>query len=392
MKFRESLSTERDPQRVQNGLVEQALPDGPGAPPDLGFLFLSSYHRDDAETIFAGVRERTGVRHLLGCTAESVIGGGRELEGAPGAALWLAELPGVSIATFEVQCEQTPDGFCFPVGPKNIFQGAGEDSAVLLVGEPFTMPVDAFVRRFNEDYPGVPMVGGMASGGRAPGENLLYRDGKILRSGAVGVLLSGRFRLRPVVAQGCRPIGKRHVVTDCDRNAIRTLGGRPALKVIQEMLASLPPADRAAFQSAPQIGLVVDERKDVWGPGDYLIRNVLGVDPAKGVVFINDRVRRGQSVQFHVRDGPAASEDLSAHLERERALVNGRAPRGGIIFACNGRGRRLFATPDHDISALREAFGPIPISGFFAQGEVGPVGCRNHLHGFTTCVALFCDP
>jgi small ligand-binding sensory domain FIST len=238
---------------------------------------------------------------------------------------------------------------------------AGENPAVVLLGEPFTMPVDAFVRRFNEDYPGIPVIGGMASRGTSPGENLLVSDGAIRETGAVGVLLSGALVVRALVSQGCRPIGRRYVVTDCDRNTVKALGGRPALKVIRDMFGEISPEERGLFQAAPHVGIVMDEQKRSFGPGDFLIRNLLGVDPARGAVFISDHVRRGQTVQFHV-------------------------------FCCNGRGQRLFERPDHDISALRKSYGPIPLAGFFAQGEVGPVGRRNHLHGFTTCVALFCEP
>lgn len=392
MRFFETLSTEGDSRKLLEDLTGEVPPEIRGGPPELGFLFLSPHHRADARYLLEAVAERTGVRHLLGCSAESIIGSGREAERAAGGSLWLASLPGVTVKPFAVDCEQTPDGFCFPVTPHGLFMTAGENAAVLLLGEPFTMPVDAFVRRFNEDYPGIPIIGGMASGGTSPGEDLLLSDGEVRETGAVGVLLSGPVVVRALVSQGCRPIGRRFIVTDCDRNTVKALGGRPALKVIQEMFGEVSPEERGLFQAAPHIGIVMNEQKHCFGPGDFLIRNLLGVDPARGAIFISDHVRRGQTVQFHVRDGAAASEDLNALLEQDRRLHEDRRPHAGLVFCCNGRGQRLFERPDHDIEALRASYGTIPLAGFFAQGEVGPVGGKNHLHGFTTCVALFCEP
>jgi small ligand-binding sensory domain FIST len=251
------------------------------------------------------------------------------------------------------------------------------------------MPVDMYLRRFNEDHPGIPVIGGMASGGMGPGDNRLLLGDQVLRDGAVGVRVSGAVEIRTVVSQGCRPVGEPLVVTDCDRNAILKLGGRPALDRVQELYSALPAEDRQLFQRAPHIGVVMDERQDRFGPGDFLIRNVIGVDPGHSAVFVGDLLRRGQTVQLHVRDGDAAREDLAALLEAaERDLANP-GPRGALLFTCNGRGTRLFSGPNHDIGALVRVWGSIPVGGFFAAGELGPVAGTNHLHGFTACVALF---
>ncbi|MHC4861958.1 MAG: FIST signal transduction protein, partial [Planctomycetota bacterium] len=239
---------------------------------------------------------------------------------------------------------------------------------------------------------GIPVVGGIASGRASPGENRLVVDGDVGRDGAAGARVSGSVRVHTVVSQGCRPIGRRYIVTECDRNAILKMGGKPALKAVQELFAEIASDEKELFQAAPHIGVVMDENQHEFGPGDFLIRNILGVDPARGAIFTSDFLRRGQSVQFHVRDGRAASDDLDALLDRERRACSGNHPGGGLIFSCNGRGTRMFARPDHDISALRDSLGTIPVAGFFAQGELGPVGETNHLHGFTACMALFCEP
>ena len=124
--------------------------------------------------------------------------------------------------------------------------------------------------------------------------------------------------------------------------------------------------------------------------GDFLVRNVLGLDRSSGALAITDRVRVGQTVQFHVRDAQTADEDLRALLQQDRA-THTRPPAGALLFSCNGRGMRLFPQPDHDAAAVRAAVGDVPLAGLFAQGELGPVGGRNFIHGFTASLALFED-
>ena len=392
MRFFESLSTEGESSAALAEVCSSASREFEGEAPDLGFLFFSSHHAAHAARLAEEVVSRTGVRHLLGCMGESVIGGGRELESEPSLSLWLASMPGVDVRPFSIQCAQTPDGFCFPTEPEGIFEERTDDGVVIILGEPYTMPVDAYLRRFNEDYSGVPIIGGMASGARYPGRNLLISGREVRTDGAVGVHLSGPFRLRTIVSQGCRPIGCRFVVTKCEKNAIHQLGGKPALASVQGMFEEIPTADRALFQSAPHVGIVINETQCTFGPGDFLIRNVVGADPDRGSIFISDYVRRGQTLQFHVRDGRTAHDDLESLLARERESRDGSSPLGGLIFSCNGRGSRLFSCADHDVRAVRESVGEIPVAGIFAQGEIGPVGRNNHLHGFTACVALFCEP
>jgi small ligand-binding sensory domain FIST len=392
MRFSEALSMEGDANSAANEVSVAAIRGSSGEAFDLGFLFFTSHHAEAAREAAVAIRERTGVRHLIGCSGESIIGGGREVEREPAMALWLGSMPGVRLRPFRIECRETPDGFCFPFSPEDLFDEVAPGSALLFLGESFSMPGDQYLRRFNEDHPGIPVIGGMASGARAPGENVLLVDGCEVREGAVGVLLSGRVRVSAIVSQGCRPVGEPLVVTECDRNAILKLGGRPALVRTQEVFSNLPEADRRLFQSAPHVGIAMTENRLRFGPGDFLIRNLVGVDQARGAIFVSDNLRLGQTIQFHVRDGDAADADLRDLLRRERARPGAGPSRGALLFSCNGRGTRMFGGPDHDVAALHEELGPIPVAGFFAHGELGPVGDRNHLHGFTASIALFSEP
>jgi small ligand-binding sensory domain FIST len=211
-------------------------------------------------------------------------------------------------------------------------------------------------------------------------------DSRTYDSGAVGIVIGGGVRVRPVVSQGCKPIGRPMVVTRSEENLIVELGGRPALERLREVYGGLDPSDRELVRSSLHVGRAATEYRDEFRRGDFLVRNVVGADPESGVVAVGDTVRTGQTVQFHVRDAVTADDDLRELLEA--AAVGPRAA-GALVFTCNGRGRRLFDTPDHDARCLQECLGPLPAAGFFAQGELGPIGSRTFLHGFTASIALF---
>jgi small ligand-binding sensory domain FIST len=233
----------------------------------------------------------------------------------------------------------------------------------------------------------VPVIGGMASGGSEPGHNHLFFGRKALAEGAVAALVSGPVRLRTVVSQGCRPIGRPFVVTRAERNVIYELGGKPALIQLKEIFDSLPTREQLLVQKALHVGRVVSEYQERFEQGDFLVRNVTGLDPAAGALAVGDYIRTGQTIQFHVRDQEAADAELRQLLSAARKASPG--PAGALLFTCNGRGTRMFGQPNHDAEALAKSLGPVPAAGFFAQGEIGPIGRQNFMHGFTASVAIF---
>ena len=164
------------------------------------------------------------------------------------------------------------------------------------------------------------------------------------------------------------------------------LGGRPALEQLRAIYGELAPADRELVRSSLHVGRVASEYQDTFQRGDFLVRNVVGADPDSGVIAVGDLVRTGQTIQFHVRDAQSAHDDLAALLARERD--RGLEAAGALVFTCNGRGTRLFPEASHDARCLQDVIGPVPTAGFFAQGEIGPIGPRNCLHGFTASIAI----
>jgi small ligand-binding sensory domain FIST len=253
--------------------------------------------------------------------------------------------------------------------------------------DPYTLPVEPLLAQISADHPGLPVIGGFASAGGGPGLAVLMHDGELERQGAVGVALAG-VDVRPCVSQGARPLGPEMVVTAGEGNEIHELASKPALERIREAIEELPPYEKLLAAQGLLLGIVIDENQPEYERGDFLIRGLVGVDEEAGSITVGERVRVGQTVRLQVRDGDSADEDLREALDRKRQELSG-PPAGALLFTCNGRGSHMFGRPDHDAVALDEAFAGAPAAGFFCAGEIGPVGDRNFLHGFTATVAVF---
>ncbi len=380
------LSTAHDSEQAMNDVVARAVAGlGKGAA-DLAFVFATSHHAEALGQVAQRIRAQGLAKHVLGCTAESVVGENREVEGEPALALWAMSLPGISIRPRRMTYEENSFRGWSDALPTS--SGGPDAPTVLTLGDPFSFPADRFLKTVNEGSPGVRIVGGMASGSQARGGNRLILDDKVFEDGAVAVDVSGPVAIRTVVSQGCRPIGRSFVVTKADKNIIRELGGRPALEVLREIFEELDPEDQERVQQGLHIGRVINEYQDTFQHGDFLVRNVIGADDEGGIA-ITDLIRAGQTIQFHVRDAASATEDLRTLLENERLARPRSTVLGALLFTCNGRGVRLFPDPNHDVSALEKFFGTIPVAGFFAMGELGPVGGQNFIHGFTASVVTF---
>ena len=346
---------------------------------DLVVCFVSPHHVGVLEDVAGALRGVLEPRVLLGGTAASIIGSGREVEEEPALSLFAARLPDSQLTPIALRVEETPDGAALLGWPD---PGESPPTTLLMFADPFTFPVDAFLERCNADTPGLRVIGGLASAAVRPGGNRLVLDDRVLDSGAVGVLADNGIEVRTLVSQGCRPIGRPYVVTRAQRNFVEELGGQPALERLQEVAAGATDEERELLRSGLHVGLVVDEHKAEFERGDFLVRNLLGADRESGALAVGDRVNVGQTIQFHVRDADAADEDL-------RALLAGVDADAALLFTCNGRGRHLFGVPDHDAGLVEQLLGPIPLAGCFCAGEIGPVGGRNFLHGFTASLALF---
>jgi small ligand-binding sensory domain FIST len=386
-RFASALSTQPDLSQAVEEVCESALGQLQ-AMPDLAVLFISAEYPAIDEGLAADVRARLKAGVLLGGTGESIVGTSREIEGQPAVSLWLASLEDVRVVPMHLQLERTPEGASIVGWPDELSEHWPTDATMLVVGDPYTFPADLMVERLNEDRPDLHVVGGMASGAAAPGESRLFLGDKVLRTGAAAVMLAGPLRVTTVVSQGCRPIGHHLIVTKSEGNVIQELGGKPALLQLKSIFDTLATSEQQLVQRGLHLGRVVNEYQDQFTQGDFLVRNVMGIDPDTGSMAVGDFFRPGQTVQFHVRDHRTADEEMRQLLAVVRDDAQ-RSPLAGLLFTCNGRGTRLFPEPHHDAHVIREYLGDIPLAGFFAAGEIGPIGGKNFMHGFTASLVLF---
>lgn len=376
-RFAAALSQHPLPAHAVGEVAGQVLDQLAGADPDLLLCFASPHFVGALDDAIHALHALLTPRVLVGTTAGGVLGGTHEAEDGVGFAVFAACLPDADLAPLSLRAEDTPDG------PTVVGWGEREVDAdlLLLAVDPFTFPTESFLRRLDDDRPGLRVLGGLASAAARPGGNRLLVDGRIQSDGAVGVLIGGT-PVQTVVSQGCRPVGEPFVITRGARNFVEELGGKPALDRLRELADQADDAERDLLQRGLQIGFVVDEHRTEFGRGDFLVRNVLGADRESRAIAVGEQVEVGRTVQFHVRDADAADEDLRELLAR----ASGDA---ALVFTCNGRGRALFGEPDHDSGLVAEMLGPIPTAGMFCAGELGPVGRRNALHSYTASLALF---
>jgi small ligand-binding sensory domain FIST len=353
---------------------------------DVVFAFITAHHCDEAERIVEKLWLELDPQALVGCSGQGVIGGCREVEDAPGMALLAGDLGEVRAHPFHIGSR---DWKGLLKDPKAMAErvGRGEQTrAVIGFGDPFSTPVIEILEFMDEHAPGIPLIGGMASAFSRPGGNVLLRNDQVYNDGMVGLSLSGKVKIQTVVSQGCRPVGLPLVITKAHGNVIEQLGGRAALAVLSDIVAGLSEEDRHRVrEKGMMIGRAISEYKEKFARGDFLVRQIGGVDESHGAISVGDLVRVGQTVQFHVHDAEVAHEDLELLLSKERV---GDPPPAALLFTCNGRGRRLFSQPNHDIDVARGAMPESAIAGFFAAGEVGPVGGKNFIHGHTASFAL----
>jgi small ligand-binding sensory domain FIST len=367
--------------------VASALTPLAGVVPDLACVFVTGGTPEEAENALERACEAAGARTTVGCTAHGVIAAGRGIEGASGVSVWVASLPSVSIRGFHLEVLRTSD----TVAVLGMPDRRDADVVGVILADPWSFPVDGFVDHSHDALKGLPLVGGLASGSTQAGENRLILDGHIHDRGAVGVVLGGDVAIHTLVSQGCRPIGRPMTVTKVDGTTILELAGRPALERAKDAVSDLAVEEQPLAVRGLHLGIAMDEYVDEHTQADYLVRGIAGADHHAGSLTVGDVVEIGSTVQFVLRDAEAAHDDLAQVLSAFRSSIGLEALAGALLFSCNGRGRAMFPSPDHDVIAVRGALGVENVAGFFAAGEIGPVGGRNHVHGLTATVLAFGD-
>ena len=389
-RFSSALSLSSDLRRAESECLGTLMRRLEGQNPDLLLFFVTPQHAGSFGNLPERLTAATGARHVVGCTGASVLGDSMEAEGRPALSIWAGSLPETSIQTSHISASLDSSNRVQFRG--DLEAGETADPSQILLADPFSFPINRFLPYLEETHGGTSVVGGLASGGRRRGEHRLWLNGNTYKEGAVSISLEGAVRMETLVSQGCRPIGEPQVITACDGNLIKGMRGQQATEFLFNMMEEMDEADQNRFQRGAHVGLAIDPTLRQFSPRDLLVRNILGIHPDEGAIAIAEsQLRVGQTVQFMVRDAQSASEELRGLLdERASDWSHEEAEEmGALLFTCGGRGRRLFGSDNHDAAALQTHMGPdLPLAGFFANGEIGPVKGRSFLHGFSAGIAL----
>jgi small ligand-binding sensory domain FIST len=377
------LSTGAEPRVAAIEAGQQARAQLDGQRVDAVAVFCSGEHLSAPEATLEGVHEALAPPVLVGCGAAGVLGEGREVERGTAVVVWAAALGDWAVEPFHARLVETDDGGAVAGLPD--LEGA---AAAILLPDPHSFPTAGLLERLPSAAPGVPVIGGLASAQTTEGDGALFLGERLCEEGAVGLRLDG-VEVLPCVSQGATPVGPELTVTAGDGHVISGLAGRPALERLRDAIEGLTLEEQRKVAGGLLLGIVIDEGKPEYEQGDFLVRGLIGADPEAGTIAVAAEVEPGMVVRLHARDAASADRDLREGLGLRRRALGDRRPAGALVFTCNGRGRQMFGEPDHDAHALADALAGAPAAGFFAAGEIGPVGGDPFLHGFTATVAVF---
>ncbi|WP_320670953.1 FIST signal transduction protein [Patulibacter defluvii] len=354
-----------------------------GARCDLAIVFLAGDHVTAPATVLAAIHDELEPGELVGCATGGLIAGGQEHEQGSGIAIWAIDVGDGAVDVFELRTRPVQDGLALLGLP----EAEAGSSAIVLLADSSHLPLEGTLRAFEEHLPGVPLIGGVPSMVPPDGRPLLRGRGAT-DAAAIGIRFSG-VEVLPCVSQGARPIGPELAVTAGEGGVIRELAGRPAIEALRDTVDALGSADQERIRHGLLLGLVVGPGRPEYGSGDFVVRGLAGADPEAGAVVVGAPVEVGQVTQLHVRDPETASRDFEDALRLRRAAVGSGQVAGALAFTCNGRGHDMFGHDHHDADAIQRELGPLPLAGMFSAGEIGPVGGRPFVHGFTATVAVF---
>jgi len=378
------ISTQLDPLAGASEAASDAAEALDGEPVDLALVFASGGHLAAPEVLLEAVHTTLAPQVLVGCGASGVLGAGRELESGTAVAVWAAAFEGAGEARpFHVTVQEEAG--------ENVIGGLpllGATGSLIMLADPYSFPTDAVLLALAREAPAVPVLGGLSSDRTTEGSAALFLGEGLCDGGAVVVCLDG-IEMLPCVSQGATPLGREVTVTGAEGRVIYELAGRPAIETIDQIIAELPAREQKLMAAGLLIGLVIDGGKPEYEQGDFLVRGVLGADSSMGAIAVAANVNEGQVVRLHARDARSAGDDLRRALRLRVQAIGSESLAGALVFSCNGRGQAMFGACDHDATMIQRELRGAPAAGFFAAGELGPVGGRSFLHTFTATVGVF---
>jgi small ligand-binding sensory domain FIST len=353
----------------------RATGDAPAQPQrtnPLGFLYLTDVIADQAAGILDVLRRETGVEHWIGATGMGILGasaqGSGEYYDRPAVSALIADLPDDSFRVFPGRGDDA-------AGAGSEWFEAQRPNVAIVHADPWAQRLPLMLDR-RAEASGAYLVGGLASS-RGP---MVQIAGEVSEGGASGAWIGSSINLIAGISQGCAPIGPAHVATTAQKNVVMEIDGRPALEVFEEEIGEMLARNLERCANFIYAALPVGGSDT----GDYLVRNLMGIDPNKGWIAIGDQIESGDGIMFTKRDRATANADLVQMLQRLKKRVK-RPIQGGLYFSCLSRGHNLFGDAGAEMAIVREVMGDIPLAGFFANGEIS----HDRLYAHTGVLTLF---
>jgi len=386
--FSSAFTQETDGSNAIRFLASKVNTDLKGKSCDLAVLFLSERYQIEPKALLETFKNLISAQCLIACNSSGVIGDRKEIEMEPAISVLAMHLDGAKVVPFSLSAPQLE---AFQSG-KDLIEyldvAPANKPHFICLADPQTCDVGKLLALFNEGYKNMPLIGGLASGAMMGAQNWISLNGEINPDGAIGAILLGDIHFDIVVSQGCRPVGEPFIITKSENNILYELAGKPALQVLSDLFKSLPPEDQQLAQHSLFVGLVMDENRHHLDRGDFLIRNIMGIDETSGALIVGALLEIGQTLQFQLRDAETSKEDLKVLLGQLKHNEKAKLEEGAILVSCCGRGKGLYGELDHDVKLVQSVRGPVPIAGFFANGEFGPVDNKNHVHGYTSSLTI----
>jgi len=380
--YSELVSGTFDEVKVQQAAGRARQHIGSGA--HIAFLFVSCDYEEFLPELVELVQIHAHCPHVVGSSAGGLISIGREEEHESGFSIIVLRLPSTEINIAELPIDEA-----HPSWSRTKAWNSEGSAGWVLLGNPLGLGED-WMTQWNKAIGSTPTYGGLASGSQSAESLFVFNEKGVTSGTALAIGFRGGVNLSGLVSQGCRPIGEPLTITRADNNLIHQLASQNAYEQLQAAFNTLSQTQKQKAQGNILVGLAMSEYLDDFQTGDFLVRSILGGDPGNGVLAVGALPRVGQTLQFQLRDREAAESELREMLQRKHDELP-KAPFAGLLFSCAGRGKQLFDTPHHDAGLFEATFGPMPLAGFFGNGEIGTVGEKAYLHGFTASGVLLLD-
>jgi small ligand-binding sensory domain FIST len=355
---------------------------------DWALVVFTAEHLRDRDTLANAVRRAAGTASVVGSSAAGILTGDTEVEGSHGVAVLVVSSDRLQADAFIFESLRGRDDEVASEIAKNNRSRPDKNILTILMPDSYNGQAQQLLQAIHNQIGFSPVIGAGSSESGIAGATFQVCGEKIATNAVAGLHLSGSFESLIDITQGCQPITEPLVITKADGNVIYEIDDRPAFEVFASVLRGPLRDDLRRALMYVFVGLPADQQRNTVGAGEYLVRNIIGLDSSNGIIGVADHVREGQSMIFTSRDGQRARDDLGQMLDRQAQRLKGKKPAFGLYFNCCARGASLYGIAGIDSAYIRQVLGDFPLIGMFGGYELAPLGGANHLFAYTGVLAL----